>query len=507
MVIDNDLLSMQHARILAENAFAAQKSLAAFAQEQLDQIVEAVCEAIEPHAEQLAISSHGETDSGRWQDKLIKNRFVCTEVRKRLQGMRCVGVLGSDPVKKTREIGVPVGVIVALCPVTSPVSTTIYKTLLAIKSGNSILFAPHPRARKAIRQALDIMIDVAEAHGLPKGSLACLDPVSKSGARELMTHPAVSLVFATGVPGMLKLAQESGKTLIYGGTGNGPAFIERTADIDQAIRDIIVSKTFDLGLAPSAEQSLVVETCIAGEVREALRRNGAYFMTESECDRLADVLFCPLGSLRKGSIGQNVQVLARRAGFSIPETTTILIAERKFVSEVDPYFKEILSPVLGLYLEDDWLHACEKCIELLLHERNAHTMVIHSKDEAVIEQFAIKKPVGRMLVNTPGSLGGMGMTTNLFPAMTLGSRSAGQGITPDNVSPLNLIYTRQVGYGVHHEGKADDLVASGTAPAAGQMAAATITSSEHESKTARIQQILAEAIRALSDPDHEKVDR
>lgn len=448
MIADQDLISIQQARILAENASDAQKKLASFSQEKLDAIVEGVAAAVEPHARELALMAQDETDYGRWQDKEIKNRFVCTRVREALRGMRCVGVIAEDRQQQIMDVGVPVGVIAAVCPVTSPVSTTIYKTLLAVKSGNAVIFSPHPRAAKSMGKALDIMREAATANGLPEGCLSWLTTVTASGTMELITHRATALALITGVPGIYKAARASGKPIIYGGTGNGPAFIERSADIGQAVQDIISSKTFDNGIAPSAEHSVVVDACIDAEVRRAMREAGAYFMTDEESLRLAALCFCADGRHKKGAVGLPAAALARRAGFSTPENVTVLIAERKYVSDADPYSRELLAPVLAYYVEDDWMHACEKCIELLLHERNAHTLVIHSRDAGVIRQFALRKPVGRLLVNTPAAFGGMGATTNLFPAMTLGSGAAGYGITADNVSPLNLIYIRKVGYGV-----------------------------------------------------------
>ena len=473
MIVDNDLLSIQQARIIAENALEAQKRLATFSQEQLDAIVEGMAEAVGKQAQALAIIAHEETDFGNWQDKSIKNQFVCKECREQLRGMRCVGVVHEDHEKQITDIGVPVGVIVALCPVTSPVSTAIYTTLIAIKSGNAVLFSPHPRAVNSISKTLDIMIEAAEASGLPEGCLSYLSPVAKSGTLELMNHSATSLILNTGVPRMMEAARASGKPVIYGGNGNGPAFIERTADIQQAAKDIVSSKTFDNGIAVSAEQSIVVDSCISHEVKLALQEQGAYFMTEEESHQLAAQLFCPSGLHRPGMVGKTAQVLAQRAGFSIPDTVKVLVAQRKYVSEADPYSRELLAPVLAYYVEDDWMHACEKCIELLLHEKKAHTLIIHSTNEDVIHQFAIKKPVGRILVNTPGAFGGMGATTNLFPSMTLGSGSAGVGITSDNVSPHNLIYTRKVGYGVCRMESQRDKELPAASPASGEQSRAS----------------------------------
>ncbi len=478
-IIDNDLLSMQEARILAENAREAQKILAAFPQEKLDEIVDHMAEEVGKYAKELAVMSSDETDYGVWQDKYIKNRFVCEYLRGKLRGMRCVGIINEDKAIHTMDVGVPVGVIAALCPATSPVSTTIYKALISVKSGNAVVFSPHPRAKNTIGRVLDILIATAERYGLPTGAMSYLHTVTRSGTLELMNHNAVSMILITGVPDMLDVAGKCGKPVLYGGAGNGPVFIERTANIHQAVQDIIQSKTFDNGVSTAAEQSIVVDGPIANEVKRELQNNGAYFMSEAESERLGKLLF-PDGKQSDGEMaGKTAKYLAKCAGISVPEDTVLLVSEQRFVSDTNPYSREKLCPVLAYYIEDDWMHACEKCIELLLNERRGHTLVIHSNDEEVIRQFALKKPVARVLVNTPATFGGMGITTNLFPAMTLGSGSAGRGATSDNVSPMNLVYIRKVGYGVR---KVEDLFGPRTtecAPAVSKTKG-TITGSNEE---------------------------
>ncbi|WP_409068391.1 aldehyde dehydrogenase family protein [Clostridium sp. FAM 1755] len=449
-IIDNDLLSMQEARILVENAREAQRKLATFPQEKLDEIVERMTEEVEKHLKELAKISSEETEYGKWEDKYIKNHFVCKYLKARLKGMRCVGIIDEDKINKTMDVGVPMGVVIAFSPSTSPVSTTIYKALIAIKSGNVIIFSPHPRAKKAICKTIDILIRAAEGVGLPEGAIAYLHTVTKSGSLELMNHKDTSLIMNTGVIDMLDAAYKSGKPVIYGGNGNGPAFIERTADIKKAVKDIIDSKNFDYGVVSAAEQSIVVDSLIASEVEQELIKSGGYFMTEEESLKLGAILFNQDGSPNLEMIGKSPQFLAKKAGFIVSESVKVLISKQKFVSKKNPYSREKLCPVLAFYIEDDWMHACEKCIELLLTERYGHTLVIHSMDEEVIRQFALKKPVGRVLVNTAGTFGSMGATTNLFPSMTLGSGSAGHGMTSDNVSPKNLLYIRKVGYGVRN---------------------------------------------------------
>lgn len=447
-IIDNDLLSIQEARILAEDAAQAQATLRSFSQKALDRIVEAVAGELEKYDYGLAVMSAEETGYGCWKDKQLKNRFVCQRVREALRNMACVGIVGKDEYQRTMDVGVPRGPIAALCPATSPVSTTIYKSLIAIKAGCSIVFSPHPKAIRTMGRTLDLIIETAEKNGLPRGAVSYMHTVASAGTEALLNHKEISLIMITGVPGMLKAAAATGKALIYGGTGNGPAFIERTADISQAVKDIVLSKSFDNGAMTAAEQSVVVDAPISDKVKTAFQAAGAYFMTEDEAETLGQLVFRLDGSLNEEMVGRSAIDLAKAAHFMVPKDTVLLVSEQKYVSQKNPYSREKLCPVLAYYVEDDWEHACEKCIELLLNERQGHTLVIHSQDEDVIEQFALRKPVARMLVNTPGSLGGIGVTTNLFPAMTLGSGSMGQGMTTDNVSPLNLVYIRKVGYGV-----------------------------------------------------------
>lgn len=433
-----------------ENAREAQKILATFPQEKLDLIVQHMAEEIYKFAKELAIMAHEETGYGKWQDKYIKNVFASDFLHKKIRNMKVVGIIGEDKENKTMDIGVPVGVIAALPPSTNPVSTTIFKTLIAIKSGNAIIFSPHPKAKKSITRALDILIKAAEESGLPCGAIGYLRTIAYEGTVALMGHKDTALILVTGVPKLAEAAYRSGKPVIYGGPGNGPAFIERSADIKTAVENIIASRTFDNGIVASSEQSIVAEECIAQEVKREFMKNGAYFMSEKESEQLSKLLFRSDGSINAEIVGKSALELANKAEFCVPLDTKVLISEQKYVSPNNPYSREKLCPVLAFYVEKNWMNACEKCIELLINEGKGHTLVIHSKNESVINEFALRKPVSRILVNTPSSLGGIGATTNLFPAFTLGCGTAGGGYISDNVSPLNLINIRKVGYGVRH---------------------------------------------------------
>ncbi|HIW78408.1 MAG TPA: aldehyde dehydrogenase family protein [Candidatus Bilophila faecipullorum] len=457
MLVDHDLLSIQHARIAAENAVAAQKALAALPQERLDAIVRAMGRAVAEGAEELAALSRKETDCGVQRDKLALIRFVCGEALDALLGLRCVGILSEDRERGLMDIGVPLGVIASLVPAANPAASTAHQALMAVKTGNAVIFSPHPRAARSTARTVHIMAEAAHAAGLPEGCLACLAPSCRSGARELMRHGGIALIVNTGVPSLLREAREAGKPLVYAGLGQGPAFIECSADIGRAARDIVRSKAFDNGMAPAAEQCVVAELCVAEAVRNALAAEGCHFMTHGERLRLGEVIRTCGGS-GPGVMGLSADVLARRAGFAVPQGTRLLVAERDYVDVADPFSSEIMAPVLSFYVERDWRRACEKCVEVLLHEHKGHTLTIHSRDEAVIRQFALKKPVGRLLVNTPAVFGAIGMTTHLPPSVTLGSGSAGYGITADSVSPLHFIRKRKVGYGVRPHNLPQDVL-------------------------------------------------
>ena len=359
-----------------------------------------------------------------------------------------MGVLEEDPGEGIARIGVPLGVIVAPTPAFGPVAAVISAAVLAVKSGNAIVFSPHPRAERTTRTAVEILAQAAFAAGLPEGAMACPDTAAREGAAQMISHPAASLVLATGAPEMLEEARRSGKPVIFGGTGPSPVFIERSADVKQAAEDILCSRSFDCGTAAASEQYVVVDAAVAEQAKREMIRLGAHFMSGEEEEMLIRLLCGVSGHIDPEYMGKPAIWLAKRAGFGVPEGTRVLVSRQKYVSDHNPYAKAMNCPVMVFYIEPDWTMACEKCMELLANGSRCHTLAIHSRDQAVIGQFAAKKPVGRILVNTPAVFGAMGATTNLFPAVHLGAASAGLGITADNVSPMNLVYLRSVAFGV-----------------------------------------------------------
>lgn len=448
VALDKDLQSRQLARELVRNAKQAQKVFATFSQEKIDSIVKHIAIESALHAEELAKMANEETGFGKWQDKVLKNTFASLRVYEHIKDLKTVGIINDDKINKVMDVGVPLGVITALVPSTNPTSTIIYKTLIALKAGNAIVFSPHPNAKACSFRTLEIVKKAALEAGAPAGIVDGVTMLTLEATKELMHSKDVSLILATGGEAMVRAAYASGTPTISGGPGNGPAFIERSADIKKAVSDIITSKTFDNGVICASEQSIIVERCIYNEVHRELLAQGAYFMNEDEAKRMASMLLRANGTINPEVVGKDAIYLSQRAGFTVPANTSVLIALQETVSPKNPYSREKLCPILGMYIEEDWKSACHRVVDLLTNEGLGHTLVIHTQNEDVIRQFSLEKPVNRILINTPAALGGIGATTNLTPALTLGCGAVGGGSSSDNVGPMNLLNVRKVGYGV-----------------------------------------------------------
>ena len=445
--MDKDLQARQEARDLAKKAFDAQQKLCRMSQSQLDDIVKAVSDAFAASAGELAQMAVEETGFGNIQDKTTKNLFASRQVWDAVKDMKTVGVLKEDPREKLWEVGVPMGVIAAIVPSTNPTSTVCYKAMIALKSGNSIVFSPHPKAIGCTRKAAQIVAEAAQKAGAPEGSVGCLSIPSMAGCQELMSETHTRLILATGGPGMVRAAYSSGKPAIGVGAGNGPAYIHRSADVQKAMECIVQSKTFDNGTVCASEQSIVVEKDMEEQVRRAAAGLGCYFMNEEEAAALAKLLFRPTGALNPEIVGKSAVYLAQKAGFKVPDFTKVLIAREQEAGPTRPYSMEKLCPVLAFFVMDNEDAVLAKAIEVLEHEGSGHTFVIHAEDMDVVRKFALQIPVSRFLVNTPGALGGIGSTTGLFPALTLGCGAVGGSSSSNNISPLDLINIRRVAWG------------------------------------------------------------
>lgn len=443
---NQDLLSIQEARELLKKAHEAQEALKEFDQVKINRIVDAMSRAGLENARRLATMAVEETGFGVVEDKVAKNQFATKNVYEYIRNMKTVGVIGEDRGNRVVEIAEPMGVVVGLIPTTNPTSTVMYKALISLKSRNTIVLSPHPRAAKCTLEAARVMEEAAVAAGAPRGVVNCLTLVTKEATDELMHHPITAVILATGGSAMVKAAYSAGKPAYGVGPGNVPAFIERTADIPRAVSDILTSKTFDNGVICASEQAIIAEEAIAEQVIEELKRQGAYFLSATEIPMVEAVVMQPNGGMNAKVVGQGPKVIAEMAGIKIPEKTRILVARLNGVGKKYPLSAEKLCTVLGFYVEKDWQKACERCYELLEFGGIGHTLVIHSRNQDVIMEFAMKKPVFRILVNTPSSQGAIGLTTGLAPSLTLGCGTWGGSITADNVSPLHLINRKRLAY-------------------------------------------------------------
>jgi acetaldehyde dehydrogenase (acetylating) len=446
MELDKDLRARQEARILAKQACDAQKQLRRMPQEKLDAIVEAVAAAFSKEAEMLAQMAVEETGFGNVKDKTRKNRFASETVAAAVRGMKTVGVLKENEQDKLWEVGVPVGVIAAIVPSTNPTSTVCYKAMIALKAGNAIVFSPHPKAIGCTRKAAEIVAKAAESAGAPKGAVNCLSIPSLQGCQELMGDKYVNLILATGGPAMVRAAYSSGKPAIGVGAGNGPAYIHHSADVTHALRCILESKSFDYGTVCASEQSIIVEKNMEQKVKSKAQEMGFYFMNEEEAGRLAKLLFRPTGALNPEIVGKSAEILAKMAEIAVPSGTKVLVAREQEAGPTRPYSMEKLCPVLAFFVMESEQAVLDKAIEVLTHEGSGHTFAIHSEDRDVIRRFGLEIPVSRFLVNTPAALGGIGATTGLFPALTLGCGAVGGSSSSNNISPLDLINIRRVAW-------------------------------------------------------------
>jgi len=444
--LDKDLLSIQQARDLAKRAKEAQRVLAEFTQEKIDAIVKAMRDAALENAESLAKMAIEETKLGVYEDKVTKNRFATENVYQWIKDIKTVGFIREFPERKIYEIAEPMGTIMGITPVTNPTSTVIYKALISLKARDTIVFAPHPKAVNCSKAAADILHEAAVKAGAPEGSILCMDIITKEGSNALMRDPNIDLILATGGSAMVKAAHSSGKPAIGVGPGNVPAYIERSADIRKAVSAILASKTFDNGTVCASEQNVIVDRVISPQVREAFREMGGYFLSPEEASKVEKVIFSSKGLPSPDIVGQTAQFIASKAGISVPPDTIVLIAEPGGVGPNFPLSKEKLSPVLAYFEVEDWQEGCQLCIKVLKTGGLGHTLVIHSQNEDVIREFALKKPAFRILVNTGGTHGAIGLTTGLEPSMTLGCGAMGGGITSDNVGPMHLMNIKRLAY-------------------------------------------------------------
>ncbi|MDP1572287.1 MAG: aldehyde dehydrogenase family protein [Vicinamibacterales bacterium] len=445
---DADLKSIGEARALARRAREAQALLAELDQTRIDAIVQAMAEAVGPHAEALARLAVEETGFGVVADKTQKNQFASGRVYEFIRPMKTVGVVNRLEDRKVVEIAEPFGVVAAIVPSTNPTSTAIYKILIALKARCAIVISPHPSAVRCITRTAAIMAEAAARAGAPDGAISWMTTVTLEGTQALMQAREVAVILATGGMGLVRAAYSAGKPAYGVGPGNAPCYIESSADLAKAANDILTGKAFDSGVLCSSPNSVVVDRAVDQETRRQFQAQGGHFLSKEEADRLAALLVTPQRLPNPKFVGKTAVHIAREAGITVPAETRALIAELQGVGRDHPLSIEKLCPVLSYYVVADWREGCERCKDILRYGGMGHTMSIHSRNEAVILEFGLHKPAFRICVNTSTSHGSIGLTTGLDPAMTLGCGGFGGNITSDNISPKHLLNIKRLAYEV-----------------------------------------------------------
>ncbi len=426
---------------------AAQKEFATFSQEKVDEIFRRVALKMSSLRIPLAKMAVEETGMGVWEDKVIKNHFASEYIYNKYKNIKTCGIIAEDKAGGLIKIAEPIGVIAGVIPTTNPTSTTIFKTLIAIKTRNGIIFSPHPRAKKCTVETARLMLEEAVKAGAPENIIGWIEEPTITMTQHLMSHPKVDTILATGGPGMVKSAYSSGKPALGVGAGNAPAVIDETADIETAVSSILMSKTFDNGMICASEQSIVCVKDVYDEVKKELVKRGAYILTPKEKEKLGKVIMID-GKLNAKIVGQKAATIAEMAGIKVDPDTKALIAETKEVGSVEPFSAEKLSPVLALYKAKDFEEATAIAKSLVTFGGAGHTSILYTAkhNDERIKYFGNELHTGRILINCPSAQGAIGDIYNfrLEPSLTLGCGSWGGNSVSENVGVKHLMNIKSV---------------------------------------------------------------
>jgi acetaldehyde dehydrogenase (acetylating) len=431
---------------LVEDAYAAWQKYRAFSQSQVDSIVESVAAAARDNAQRLAELAVQETGYGNAKDKLAKNLLAADVLPRAMRGLKTIGILREIPDRKLVEIAVPMGVVAAILPTTNPTSTAIYKALISLKAGNAIVISPHPRAKICSCETAAVLQKAALQAGAPQGLIQCIGDSTIEATSALMKHPRTGVILSTGGPGIVRAAYSSGKPAFGVGPGNVPVLLDKSANVEDAVSKVVDGKSFDFGTLCSSEQTIVAEQALRNGILAALRTRKAFLCDAPQSEALGKLLFTPHFTVNPECVGQSPTKIAKMAGFEVPSDTSILVVEIAGIGKQHPLSAEKLSPVLSLYFVADFPAALDASEAILRFGGLGHTAVIHASDDARIREFALRMPAFRILVNTPAPQGSVGISTGLFPAMTLGCGAAAGNITGDNIGPLHLINIKRLAY-------------------------------------------------------------
>jgi acetaldehyde dehydrogenase (acetylating) len=487
--LDRDLESIQEVRDKVRAGRAAATAFATFGQAAVDGVVAAMARAAEAAAGELARMAVEETGFGVVRHKEQKNLFAALDVYAYIKDLKTCDVIAEDKAGGIVEIAVPVGVIAGVAPVTNPTSTIIYKALISLKARNAVVFSPHPGALACSLEAARLLAEAAVSAGAPEGVVGCLTKPTAEAAREIMSHRDVDLILATGGMAMVRAAYSSGKPAYGVGPGNVPAYVDRSADIAHAVACIVESKTFDNGVICSSEQAVVCDAPARSAALREFERAGCVFLTDEQKGAVA-ALLDDRGRLNNEVVGRPAARIAAMAGFEVPADAKVLIGFEDRVGRDVPFSWEKISPVLAWYDVPDWVKGCERCLEVLANGGMGHTLALHARDENVIREFGLRKPVFRIVVNTPASQGAIGLTTNLAPALTLGCGTLGGNITSDNITPMHLLHIKRVAAGLPEKE---------ARPAAGGIAAAAVQDAAAAGgvKPELVERVVEEVLREL----------
>lgn len=432
---------------LVEKAKTASKEYMRLDQDQIDNIVKQMSMAGLEHHMELAKMAVEETGRGIYEDKITKNMFATEYIYHSIKYDKTVGVINENEEEGYEEIAEPIGIIAGVTPVTNPTSTTMFKSLIAAKTRNVIIFGFHPSAQKCSVAAAKILRDAAIKAGAPENCILWIEEPSVTATTLLMNHPGVNLILATGGSGMVKSAYSCGKPALGVGPGNVPCYIDKTAKLKTSVNDLVLSKSFDNGMICASEQSVIVDEEIKDEFERLMKKAGCYFLSEEETSRLRNTMFIKEkdGALNSAIVGQSPYKIAGEAGIEVPKDTKVLVLKENGVGIEYPFSKEKLSPVLAYYIvknSDEGIDLAEKLIEF---GGMGHSAVIHSEDRDTIQKFAETVKVGRIIVNSPSTHGAIGDIYNTnMPSLTLGCGTFGGNSTTANVSSVNLINIKRV---------------------------------------------------------------
>ncbi|MCC3373558.1 bifunctional acetaldehyde-CoA/alcohol dehydrogenase [Cohnella sp. REN36] len=440
--------AQEEVNTLAARARQALEAYMELDQEQVDRIVQAMALAGLDRHMPLAKLAFEETGRGVYEDKITKNLFATEYIYHSIKNEKTVGIIEENGYENYRKVAEPVGVIAGITPVTNPTSTTMFKALIAVKTRNPIIFTFHPSAQRSSREAAKTLLDAAVTAGAPEHCIQWIEHPSVEATQLLMNHPGVSLVLATGGSAMVKAAYSTGKPALGVGPGNVPCFIERTADLEQAVTDLILSKTFDNGMICASEQAVILDEPIYAAAKKLMEANGCYFLNKEETEAVSRLVINPEKcAVNAVIVGQPAVKIAEMAGFKVPENTKILVAELTGVGEKYPLSAEKLSPVLACYKVKTAEQGIERAAQVVAYGGMGHSSVIHTKDQSFITAFSARLQTGRIIVNAPSTHGAIGdiYNTNL-PSLTLGCGSYGSNSTTSNVTAVNLINVKRVAY-------------------------------------------------------------